>query len=113
MVEDGRQRIAKLKTQLAAYEQRLEHAERASSTDGLTGLLNRAAMEREIASRVAVACTFCLVMVDLNGFKKINDTHGHAAGDSLLKAFATEFKAQFRPLDPVGRWGGDGDSACT
>jgi diguanylate cyclase (GGDEF)-like protein len=107
MVEDGRQSVTSLKNQLAAYEQRLEDAERASCTDRLTGLLNRAGVEREIAARIREARTFCLVVVDLNGFKTINDTHGHAAGDELLKAFAREFKGQFRTLDAVGRWGGD------
>jgi len=107
MVEDGKQSIAGLKTQLAEYEQRLQDAERTSSTDVLTGLLNRVGMEREIANRIGRGGAFCLMVVDLNGFKKVNDTYGHAAGDALLKAFSTEFKAQFRPLDPVGRWGGD------
>ena len=107
MVEDGRQSVASLKTQLAAYEHRLEQAERASATDALTGLMNRAGLEREMAARVRAGAPFCMVVVDLNGFKKINDTHGHAAGDALLKAFANEFHGQFRSLDVVGRWGGD------
>ena len=47
------------------------------------------------------------MVLDLNGFKEINDTHGHTAGDVLLKAFAKEFRGQFRTLDAVGRWGGD------
>jgi diguanylate cyclase (GGDEF)-like protein len=107
MVEDGRQSVATLKSQLAVYEQRLEEAERASATDALTGLLNRGGVERELATRIGAAAPFCLVVVDLNGFKKINDTHGHAAGDALLQAFAREFRGQFRTLDAVGRWGGD------
>jgi len=45
--------------------------------------------------------------LDLNGFKEINDTHGHTADDALLKAFAKEFRGQFRALDVVGWWGGD------
>jgi diguanylate cyclase (GGDEF)-like protein len=107
MVEDGRQSVASLTTKLAAYEQRLEEAERASFLDPLTGLLNRSGIEREIADRIRAARTFCMVVADLNGFKAVNDTHGHAAGDELLKAFAREFKGQFRTLDSVGRWGGD------
>jgi len=78
-LEDGRQSVACLKTQLAAYEQRLEEAERASNADALTGLLIRA------------GTPFCMVVFDLNGFKEINDTHGHTADDALLKAFAKEF----------------------
>ena len=94
-LEDGRQSVACLKTQLAAYEQRLEEAERASNADALTGLLIRA------------GTPFCMVVFDLNGFKEINDTHGHTADDALLKAFAKEFRGQFRALDVVGWWGGD------
>jgi diguanylate cyclase (GGDEF)-like protein len=107
MVRDGRQITERLKAQLAAYEQRLEQAERASSTDALTGLANRAHIEREIAARIAHGFPFCLVLLDLNGFKAVNDTYGHTAGDALLKGFAAEFRSQFRPEDPIGRWGGD------
>jgi diguanylate cyclase len=107
MVEDGRKSVARLKAQLASYEERLESAERASSTDPLTGLLNRAGIESETAARIRSGTGFCLVVVDLNGFKAINDAHGHTAGDALLKAFAKEFQGQFRAVDAVGRWGGD------
>jgi len=48
--------------------------------------------------------TFCLVLLDLNGFKQINDSHGHAAGDRLLKQFADELRANVRASDTVGRW---------
>jgi len=48
-----------------------------------------------------------VMMFDLNGFKQVNDTHGHLAGDEVLKQFATELRGAFRPLDDVGRWGGD------
>ena len=46
-------------------------------------------------------------MVDLNKFKHVNDTHGHVAGDSLLRQFGEELKSNIRPSDIVGRWGGD------
>ncbi len=46
-------------------------------------------------------------MFDVNGFKQINDGLGHLAGDQVLKQFATELKAAFRPTDFIGRWGGD------
>jgi diguanylate cyclase (GGDEF)-like protein len=107
MMEDGRQSVSRLKTQLAVYQERLQEAERASSTDALTGLLNRAGVEREIENRIRVERPFSLVLLDLNGFKRINDTYGHAAGDAVLQSFAAEFKGQFRSMDVVGRWGGD------
>jgi diguanylate cyclase (GGDEF)-like protein len=57
--------------------------------------------------RMRAGHPFSMVVLDLNGFKQINDTHGHAAGDALLAAFSRELKGQFRALDAVGRWGGD------
>jgi diguanylate cyclase (GGDEF)-like protein len=47
------------------------------------------------------------VLLDLNGFKQVNDTYGHQAGDDLLKQFATELRSASRATDVVGRWGGD------
>ena len=46
-------------------------------------------------------------MLDLNGFKQVNDTYGHEAGDDLLKQFSTELRSASRATDAVGRWGGD------
>ena len=46
-------------------------------------------------------------MLDLNGFKQVNDTYGHEAGDDLLKQFSTELRSASRATDVVGRWGGD------
>jgi diguanylate cyclase (GGDEF)-like protein len=46
-------------------------------------------------------------MIDIDGFKKVNDAHGHLAGDELLKQFATELRSAFRSTDVIARWGGD------
>jgi len=48
-----------------------------------------------------------MLLLDLNGFKQINDTHGHRVGDEVFKQFAGELKAAFRATDMVARWGGD------
>ena len=50
---------------------------------------------------------FSVISLDLNGFKKLNDTYGHLAGDDLLKQFATELRTVFRSHDVIGRVGGD------
>jgi diguanylate cyclase (GGDEF)-like protein len=57
--------------------------------------------------RVEQGRAFSVMTFDLNGFKQVNDTYGHLAGDEVLKQFATELRGAFRPLDDVGRWGGD------
>ena len=107
MVEDGEQSVTDLRAQLVSYEQRLAEAERLSETDPLTGLANRAGVEHALETRIRAARSFSLLIADLDGFKALNDRYGHLAGDELLKAFAVEFRAQFRSFDVIGRWGGD------
>jgi diguanylate cyclase (GGDEF)-like protein len=82
-----------------------------ADTDPLTGLLNRngflalAARERAIAERTRTPLT--LAVLDLNGFKQINDQHGHAAGDRLLADLGREWRERLRAGDILARHGGD------
>ncbi|MEQ1884476.1 MAG: GGDEF domain-containing protein [Bryobacteraceae bacterium] len=107
MVEEGAQSTAGLRAQLDAYEKQLKQSERKSETDPLTGLANRTGVERAMNGLAAAGQPFSVLVVDLNNFKDVNDTHGHLAGDELLIQFAAELRGQFRTLDVVGRWGGD------
>jgi diguanylate cyclase (GGDEF)-like protein/PAS domain S-box-containing protein len=77
--------------------------------DALTGLLNRAAVLEELGRAVAAPGVerLALVFVDLDRFKAVNDTHGHAVGDELLAIVARRLTAQARRGDLVGRIGGD------
>jgi diguanylate cyclase (GGDEF)-like protein len=79
--------------------------------DGLTGLCNRVYFElRLLAALRQVAQTggrLALVFLDLNHFKVVNDTHGHAAGDALLVAVAHRMQSEVRDADLVARLGGD------
>jgi diguanylate cyclase (GGDEF)-like protein/PAS domain S-box-containing protein len=77
--------------------------------DALTGLLNRAAVLDELGRAVAAPDVerLAVVFVDLDRFKAVNDTHGHAVGDELLAAVARRLTAQARRGDLVGRIGGD------
>ena len=89
-----------------------EHRERlawASSHDSLTGLANRAAFEvlLENASARAASEPFCALFIDLDRFKQVNDTGGHAAGDALLRDVAQVLADQVRKSDTVARLGGD------
>jgi diguanylate cyclase len=82
-----------------------------ASRDELTGLYNRRHMS-ELLAQQRLACQrggegFAVALVDLDHFKRINDTHGHAAGDSVLRAFAEQARAATRGTDTVGRWGGE------
>ena len=82
-----------------------------ASRDELTGLFNRRHMSELLAQR-RMACQragdgFAVALVDLDHFKRINDTHGHAVGDSVLRTFAEQAGATMRGTDTVGRWGGE------
>ena len=107
MAEEGEQSISQLRAEVAHYRGKLEQSEKRAALDPLTGLASRREVEAQIEDRISWKRAFCLAILDLNGFKKINDLHGHVAGDDALRQFANELKAQFRPVDIVGRWGGD------
>ncbi|RKY40960.1 MAG: hypothetical protein DRP85_07500 [Candidatus Makaraimicrobium thalassicum] len=82
-----------------------------SMTDGLTGLYNVSFYKREIPLFFNIAKrykkVFSLAMIDIDRFKHINDTYGHAAGDFILKKFSVIAKETFRTADTVIRYGGD------
>jgi diguanylate cyclase (GGDEF)-like protein len=89
----------------------LSEAERQSLTDGLTGLYNRRSMEQLLQRELALAerhgQALTLVMIDMDKFKEINDEHGHAAGDHMLRAFADCVRITLRKTDLAFRYGGD------
>ena len=107
MAQDGEAVVTQMRGQLHQYQVKLEEAERLASVDSLTGLQNRRRIEAVLELRVEQGRAFSVMMFDLNGFKQVNDTYGHLAGDEVLQQFATELRGAFRPLDDVGRWGGD------
>lgn len=82
-----------------------------ATRDGLTGLSNRRTFEgilaREAARTVDGADLPLLLLLDIDHFKRINDTHGHAAGDAVLKEVSRAVAGQLRPMDLVARIGGD------
>ena len=83
----------------------------ASRTDHLTGSLNRRGFhehtEAELARAFRSGEPVALVLIDLDGFKAVNDAHGHAAGDELLCWVVEQFRSALRPSDAAGRLGGD------
>lgn len=107
MTQESKKSVASLQAEVSTYETKLHAAEQLALQDSLTGLSNRRNMEERIEAAIAKKRAFCVALFDLNGFKHINDTHGHLAGDDLLKQFAQEMRTNFRGNDTVGRWGGD------
>lgn len=94
--------------ELRNAHERLEHRSR---IDDLTGVLNRRAFMEELARRLRQmerhGRSGCLIYIDLNNFKSVNDAHGHATGDTVLRAFAQAMQEACRDADLVARLGGD------
>lgn len=101
----------RVKTQKIALEQALSHIKEMAARDELTGLPNRRRMMdllQEHATRHARGGPrFFVCIIDLDHFKSINDTFGHAAGDAVLRAFASQAQQVLRTTDMIGRWGGE------
>jgi two-component system cell cycle response regulator len=101
-------RLVDLHRQIEAKNRLLEEL---ALTDDLTGLPNRRAIEawaaRQLSGAARHGFSFWVVMIDLDHFKKVNDAHGHEAGDTVLKRFAEILKAHTRMSDISGRIGGE------
>jgi len=107
MTKESDDVIAKLQADLSVHRVRLAEAERIAFVDPTTGLENKVAVSRAIEFRVAQKQVFSLVLLDLDGFKKISSEYGQLAGDNLLKQFGEELKSYFGSTDLVSRWDGD------
>jgi len=88
-----------------------EQAERLATTDGLTGLLNRRTFNAQLQGRLREAQRYnhalSLLLLDIDHFKQVNDTHGHPAGDAVLRGVAAVAQGQARETDIVARYGGE------
>jgi diguanylate cyclase (GGDEF)-like protein len=102
-VESGERRLAAVRARLAAETT-------CATRDPLTGLLNREGIQRWLGGSVTDGLPMPeigVVMLDLDGFKCVNDTYGHDTGDRLLVAVGDALRSAVRPADVVARWGGD------
>ena len=103
--------IERLRAELIKAESRIAELEARADVDPLLDILNRRGFDRELARSLAYVKRYgtaaALVFIDLDEFKAINDRHGHAAGDALLKAVVAALKGHVRASDIVARLGGD------
>lgn len=92
-------------------DQRIRELERQALIDQLTNLPNRRFVEEEIEIRLAELSRYGrplgMLFFDIDHFKSINDIHGHQVGDRVLKMVSRTLKANARPFDLIGRWGGE------
>lgn len=94
-----------------AMRLRVQELEKFAFLDNLTQLANRRYLDIELEARFAekkrYGLTFGILMMDIDDFKKINDTYGHETGDAVLKITAKTMMDNARPFDIFGRWGGE------
>ena len=109
--EQLQQRSRELEQRSQDLEKALSLVEKLAVTDSLTELWNRRYFDNNLASTFARAQRFneplCLILLDVDFFKKVNDTYGHAAGDTVLQALAHLFRSRTRETDISARLGGD------
>ena len=111
-VENGRAvRIFGLKQDITQEKDLLERLRRLAEIDPMTGLANRSMFEAKLARALAPgsrgAPPAALALIDLDGFKELNDTFGHAAGDECLRQIGRRLRTVFRRPHEIGRIGGD------
>jgi diguanylate cyclase (GGDEF)-like protein len=103
--------IERLTAELAKARATIADLEARADVDPLLNILNRRGFERELKRSLAYLQRYkgeaAMLFLDLDGFKAVNDRHGHAAGDALLKAVADALTAHVRASDVVARLGGD------
>ena len=96
---------------LKSIELRIKELEAMALLDGLTKLANRNYIEKEILVRFEekkrLGIPFGILFMDIDRFKRINDTYGHDIGDLVLKLVADTLLKNIRPFDVIGRWGGE------
>jgi diguanylate cyclase len=96
---------------LQQLHRELERSQQEAQTDALTGLINRRGLEKRFElERIRAKqnnLLFSIIMVDIDHFKKVNDTYGHLVGDSLLRGISKILKKQLRRNDIAARYGGE------
>ena len=105
------QQLHSAESRLNEQAEQIKHHAANALTDALTSLGNRRAFDSELARRCSEfqrqGTPFCLMMLDVDHFKKFNDTHGHLAGDEVLRLVGRTLKAAVRTPDFVARYGGE------
>lgn len=109
--DEMRAELDRLREELIWAKCKISELEERADVDPLLDIFNRRGFERELKRSIAYVARYgtdaALVYIDLDGFKAVNDTHGHRAGDAVLKAVARTLMSHVRASDVVARLGGD------
>lgn len=103
----GRRLFVGIARDLGQRKEEVEQLRTAAQADVLTGLVNRASFHRALNQRIDAGHTFAVLFLDLDGFKAVNDSLGHQAGDEVLQEVAARLREAVRRHDLVARYGGD------
>lgn len=104
LMEDAKREVSDAQTELRMSHDRLS---RAAMFDSLTDSLNRRAFVEGVGLEMARATFGTVVLADIDNLKLVNDNHGHAVGDQLIRRCADVLRSALRPYDKLYRWGGD------
>jgi diguanylate cyclase (GGDEF)-like protein len=107
MTMESKAVIDHLRVEVSTCQAKLEKAEHVASCDALTGLGSRLWAEKRIQQRIEVGNPFCVLMIDVHGFRGVNHEFGNMVGDLILKEFGRELRSSCRFSDLVARWAGD------
>lgn len=99
--------ILQIQSSMAEIEAQRQKLSEAASIDPLTGLLNRRKFMEEVKRIIKSNKNFCILLSDIDDFKKVNDTYGHDCGDQVLIHITNQFKTLVNKPDIVCRWGGE------
>ncbi len=111
-LEEALDRLTEAEQTIAHQREQIAYLETLTFTDELTGLFNRRGFLSHLRRALSAVgrspeAAGAVIMIDLDGFKAVNDTHGHVAGDAYLRQVGQFLVAQVRPQDVVARLGGD------
>ncbi|HLL24682.1 MAG TPA: diguanylate cyclase, partial [Kofleriaceae bacterium] len=102
---------AALRAEVEQLRSKVDEATREARTDKLTGAANRAALDAELEERCEAAAAghvkFAILLADVDHFKAVNDTYGHAVGDRVLQGLVGFLRDRVRREDMIARWGGE------
>ena len=104
VMEDAKREVDNAHGELAVAHDQLR---RASLYDSVTGSMNRRAFQEGLGLEAARATFGAVMMLDTDNLKAVNDQHGHAAGDALLRYLVEVIRSELRGSDKLYRWGGD------